>query len=281
MTEETVDLLSTYLEEIGAIPPLTHQEEQDLGREILENQSREAIDKLITANLRLVVNIAKRYVWRGVNLLDLIQEGNRGLMMAAKRFDHRHGYKFSTYAAWWIRRELTRAAPDQGRAIRLPSAVLEDINRLERASRELAQRGGREPTVEELAHYLVSGTDRLRELNRAALSITSLDRPLSEITSSSLADVIGDEGSEDPEVAADRTMLGVGIETALASLADQEQLVIRLRYGIGEEAHTLQQVAERCGITKEAVRSLEAKALEKLREPTRSRYLTGYGVGTH
>jgi RNA polymerase primary sigma factor len=295
----TSDTVRLYLREIGQVDLLTTEDERRLAQLIEEGQvaaaqidagvddrpqerlllravqrGERAKSELTQANLRLVVSIAKRYSGRGMQLLDLIQEGNLGLMRAVDKFDHTKGFKFSTYATWWIRQAITRAIADQARTIRIPVHMVEHMNRLTRMRRQLHQQLEREPTIDELADKLQLEPDRVRELMRISLDPLSLDSPVGEEDESNLADFIEDSTVDTPADAATRAMLHQAVEDVLGELSDREQEIVRMRFGLdGAQARTLEEVGKEFGVTRERVRQIEAKTLAKLRHPHRSQRL--------
>ncbi|MBR3276139.1 MAG: RNA polymerase sigma factor RpoD [Eubacterium sp.] len=270
------DPVRMYLKEIGKVPLLTAEEEIELARK-MEEGDEEAKKRLAEANLRLVVSIAKRYVGRGMLFLDLIQEGNLGLIMAVEKFDYRKGYKFSTYATWWIRQAITRAIADQARTIRIPVHMVETINKLIRVSRQLLQDYGREPTPEEIADKMDLSVDRVREILKISQEPVSLETPIGEEEDSHLGDFIQDENVPVPAEAAAFTMLREQLEEVLDTLTPREQKVLRLRFGLDDgRARTLEEVGREFSVTRERIRQIEAKALRKLRHPSRSRKLRDY-----
>ncbi len=301
--------MRVYLKEIGRVPLLTGPEEVALARRIeaggqagdrlaeleaagrldeldlsarrrLERTSRDgerAKSDLIQANLRLVVSIAKRYVGRGMHLLDLIQEGNLGLMRAVEKFDYTKGFKFSTYATWWIRQAITRAIADQARTIRIPVHMVESINKVHRIQRQMMQELEREPTIEELAAKVDMTPDRVREIMRISQDPLSLDSPVGETDDSQLSDFIEDTQADAPAEMAARNMLGKAVVEALSELSDREKEVVRLRFGLDDgQARTLEEVGKEFGVTRERIRQIEAKTLAKLRNPNRSQKLRDY-----
>jgi len=305
----TSDPVRMYLKEIGRVPLLTGAEEVEYSRRIesggfaaarladlaaagqidtLEFSERRALQRtvrrgedarevIIEANLRLVVSIAKRYVGRGMHFLDLIQEGNLGLMRAVEKFDYTKGFKFSTYATWWIRQAITRAIADQARTIRIPVHMVESINKVHRVQRQMLQELEREPTVEELAERVGLTEDRVREIQRISLDLLSLDAPVGEEDDSNLADFIEDQGAEAPADAAARRMLNRAVIDALDELNDREKAVVRLRFGLDDgQARTLEEVGKEFGVTRERIRQIESKTLAKLRHPHRSQKLRDY-----
>ncbi len=272
------DSVKMYLKEIGKYDLLKPEEEPILAKKILEGDM-EAKNKLINANLRLVVNIAKHYVGRGMLFLDLIQEGNLGLMKAVDKFDYNKGFKFSTYATWWIRQAITRAIADQARTIRIPVHMVETINKLTRVQRQLIQDLGREPTAEEISEAIDGelSPKRIREIQRIALEPVSLETPIGEEDDSHLGDFIEDKESESPSDYTTRQLLKEELYTILKDLTDREERVIRLRYGLDDNRpRTLEEVGKEFGVTRERIRQIEAKAIKKLRHPTRSRRLGDY-----
>jgi len=270
------DPVRMYLKEIGKVPLLTADEEVELARRMEEGDD-EAKKKLAEANLRLVVSIAKRYVGRGMLFLDLIQEGNLGLIKAVEKFDYRKGYKFSTYATWWIRQAITRAIADQARTIRIPVHMVETINKLIRVSRQLLQDYGREPTPEEIAEKMNLSVDRVREILKISQEPVSLETPIGEEEDSHLGDFIQDDNVPAPADAAAFTMLREQLEEVLDTLTEREQKVLRLRFGLDDgHARTLEEVGKEFNVTRERIRQIEAKALRKLRHPSRSRKLRDY-----
>ncbi len=272
----TDDPVRTYLKEIGRVPLLTADGEVDLAKRI-EAGDEEARHRLTQANLRLVVSIARRYVGRGMALLDLIQEGNLGLIKAVEKFDYRKGFKFSTYATWWIRQAITRAIADQARTIRVPVHMVETINKLIRVQRHLLQELGREPTAEEIAQDMEVSTERVREILKVAQEPVSLETPIGEEADSHLADFIEDEDAEAPADAASFLLLREQIGEVLSSLTPREKRVLELRFGLGDgRARTLEEVGQVFGVTRERIRQIEAKALRKLRHPSRSKKLKDY-----
>ena len=270
------DPVRMYLKEIGKVPLLTAEEEIDLAQK-MEAGDEEAKKRLAEANLRLVVSIAKRYVGRGMLFLDLIQEGNLGLIKAVEKFDYRKGYKFSTYATWWIRQAITRAISDQARTIRIPVHMVETINKLIRISRQLLQELGREPTPEEIAAEMNMSVERVREILKISQEPVSLETPIGEEEDSHLGDFIQDDNVPVPADAAAFTMLKEQLEEVLDTLTEREQKVLRLRFGLDDgRARTLEEVGKEFNVTRERIRQIEAKALRKLRHPSRSRKLKDY-----
>lgn len=270
------DPVRMYLKEIGKVPLLTAEEEVELAKR-MEQGDEEAKKRLAEANLRLVVSIAKRYVGRGMLFLDLIQEGNLGLLKAVEKFDYRKGYKFSTYATWWIRQAITRAIADQARTIRIPVHMVETINKLIRVSRQLLQELGREPTPEEIAKEMDLSVDRVREILKISQEPVSLETPIGEEEDSHLGDFIRDDNAPVPADAAAFTMLKEQLEEVLGTLTEREQKVLRLRFGLDDgRARTLEEVGREFNVTRERIRQIEAKALRKLRHPSRSRKLKDY-----
>lgn len=272
------DPVRMYLKEIGRVPLLTAEEEVELARR-MEMGDKQAKSRLIEANLRLVVSIAKRYVGRGMQFLDLIQEGNMGLIKAVEKFEFRRGFKLSTYATWWIRQAITRAIADQARTIRIPVHMVETINKLVRTSRHLIQELGREPTPEEVAEEMGITPDKVREILKIAQEPVSLETPIGEEEDSHLGDFIEDEDAPAPVDAASFLLLREQIESVLDTLNDREQKVLRLRFGLDDgKARTLEEVGREFGVTRERIRQIEAKALRKLRHPQRSKRLKDYLV---
>src|SRR3989344_602387 len=272
----TTDPVRMYLREIGRIPLLTGKDEVDLAQRN-EKGDRKAKKKLTESNLRLVVSIAKKYVGRGLSLLDLIQEGNQGLIRAVEKYDWRKGYKFSTYATWWIRQAITRAIADQARTIRIPGHMVETINKLIRTSRKLMQDMGREPTPEEVGDMMDMSAERVREILKIAQDTTSLETPVGDEEDSMLGDFIQDTSQPSPIEAASRELLNANIEEVLSTLSDREARVLRMRFGLdGGQSMTLEDVGKYFGVTRERIRQIEAKALRKLKHPSRRRKLQDY-----
>ena len=270
------DPVRMYLKEIGKVPRLSAEEEIELAKR-MENGDEAAKKRLAEANLRLVVSIAKRYVGRGMLFLDLIQEGNLGLIKAVEKFDYRKGYKFSTYATWWIRQAITRAIADQARTIRIPVHMVETINKLIRVSRQLLQELGREPTPEEIADKMDMSVERVREILKISQEPVSLETPIGEEEDSHLGDFIQDDNVPVPADAAAFTLLKEQLVEVLSTLTDREQKVLRLRFGLDDgRARTLEEVGKEFNVTRERIRQIEAKALRKLRHPSRSRKLKDY-----
>jgi RNA polymerase primary sigma factor len=298
----TSDTVRMYLKEIGRVSLLTAEDERDLAMRIETGvQAQERLDvgaladmdrricagairdgdearaELIQANLRLVVSIAKRYVGRGMLFLDLIQEGNLGLMRAVEKFDYTKGFKFSTYATWWIRQAITRAIADQARTIRIPVHMVESMNRVMRIQRQMTQELEREPTTDELAEKTGLSAERVREIQRIALDPLSLDSPVGEEDDSNLADFIEDSGADAPAEVATRRMLAQAVEEALGELSDREKEVVKLRFGlIDGQSRTLEEVGKEFGVTRERIRQIEVKALRKLRHPRLGKKLRDY-----
>ena len=270
------DPVRMYLKEIGKVPLLSPDEEIELAKKI-ELGDEEAKKKLAESNLRLVVSIAKRYAGRGMQLLDLIQEGNLGLIKAVEKFDYRKGYKFSTYATWWIRQAITRAIADQARTIRIPVHMVETINRLVRTQRQLVQKLGREATPEELAKELDMPVDRVRDIMKISQDPVSLETPIGEEEDSHLGDFIQDDHVEVPADAATYRLLHEQLMEVLSTLTEREQKVLRLRFGLDDgRPRTLEEVGRQFNVTRERIRQIEAKALRKLRHPSRSKILKDY-----
>ncbi len=270
------DPVRMYLREIGRIPLLSFEEELDLAKRILEDDE-EARQKLAESNLRLVVSIAKKYVGRGMLFLDLIQEGNMGLIKAVEKFDYKKGFKFSTYATWWIRQAITRAIADQARTIRIPVHMVETINKLIRTSRHLLQLLGREPTPEEIAGEMEISVERVMEIQKIAQDPVSLETPIGEEDDSHLGDFIPDDESPAPHDSAAYTLLKEQLEDVMGTLTPREAKVLKLRFGLEDgKARTLEEVGREFQVTRERIRQIEAKALRKLRHPSRSKRLKDY-----
>ena len=274
------DPVRMYLKEIGRIKLLSPEEEQDVARKMVEGDeaTREAARKRMSeANLRLVVSIAKRYVGRGMQLLDLIQEGNLGLMKAVEKFDYTKGYKFSTYATWWIRQSITRAIADQARTIRIPVHMVETINKVMRVSRQLLQELGHDPSPEEISAEMNMPVDKVREILKIAQEPVSLETPIGEEEDSHLGDFIPDEGASEPSEAASFTLLKEQLVDVLGTLTPREEKVLKLRFGIEDgRTRTLEEVGKEFNVTRERIRQIEAKALRKLRHPSRSKKLKDF-----
>ena len=270
------DPVRMYLREIGRIPLLTFEEELELAKKILEGDE-EAKQKLAESNLRLVVSIAKKYVGRGMLFLDLIQEGNMGLIKAVEKFDYTKGFKFSTYATWWIRQAITRAIADQARTIRIPVHMVETINKLIRTSRHLLQQYGREPTPEEIAAEMEISVEKVAEIQKIAQDPVSLETPIGEEDDSHLGDFIQDDDSPAPHDAASYMLLKEQLEEVMSTLTPREAKVLKLRFGLEDgKARTLEEVGKEFMVTRERIRQIEAKALRKLRHPSRSKKLKDY-----
>ena len=270
------DPVRMYLREIGKIQLLSYEKELSLAKRILENDE-EARQELAEANLRLVVSIAKKYVGRGMLFLDLIQEGNMGLIKAVEKFDYTKGFKFSTYATWWIRQAITRAIADQARTIRIPVHMVETINRLIRTSRHLLQQLGREPSPEEIAKEMDMSVEKVMEIQKIAQDPVSLETPIGEEDDSHLGDFIQDEDSPAPHDAASYTLLREQLEEVMNTLTPREAKVLKLRFGLEDgKARTLEEVGKEFEVTRERIRQIEAKALRKLRHPSRSKKLRDY-----
>ena len=275
-TFSTDDPVRMYLKEIGKVPLLTPEEEQDLAKRMAEGDE-EAKRRMAEANLRLVVSIAKRYVGRGMLFLDLIQEGNLGLIKAVEKFDYTKGYKFSTYATWWIRQAITRAIADQARTIRIPVHMVETINKLIRVSRQLLQEYGREPTPEEIAKVMNISENKVREIIKIAQEPVSLETPIGEEEDSHLGDFIPDDDAPAPAEAASFTLMKEQLLDVLDTLTPREEKVLRLRFGLDDgHQRTLEEVGKEFKVTRERIRQIEAKALRKLRHPSRSKKLRDY-----
>ena len=270
------DPVRMYLREIGKIPLLSYEEEAELAQRILKGDE-EAKQKLAESNLRLVVSIAKKYVGRGMLFLDLIQEGNMGLIKAVEKFDYNKGFKFSTYATWWIRQAITRAIADQARTIRIPVHMVETINKLIRTSRQLLQQNGREPTPEEIAKEMEISVEKVMEIQKIAQDPVSLETPIGEEDDSHLGDFIQDEDSPAPRDSAAHTLLREQLEEVMDTLTPREAMVLKLRFGLEDgKARTLEEVGKQFDVTRERIRQIEAKALRKLRHPSRSKKLRDY-----
>ncbi len=271
------DSVKLYLKEIGKVK-LLGAEEQEVARRCAEGDE-EAKNRLITANLRLVINIAKNYVGRGMFLLDLIQEGNLGLIKAVSKFDYTKGFKFSTYATWWIRQSITRAIADQARTIRIPVHMVETINKMTRVQRQLVQELGREPTAEEISDKMdgALSPERIREIQSIAVDPVSLETPIGEEDDSRLGDFIEDKSTESPTEYATKSLLKDELYSVMKDLTDREERVLRLRYGLDDNRpHTLEEVGKEFGVTRERIRQIEAKAIRKLRHPTRAKRFGDY-----
>ncbi len=270
------DPVRMYLKEIGRVSLLKAEEEVDLAKRMQEGDE-EAKNQLAEANLRLVVSIAKRYVGRGMLFLDLIQEGNLGLLKAVEKFDYKKGFKFSTYATWWIRQAITRAIADQARTIRIPVHMVETINKLVRVSRQLLQELGTDPTPEQIGAVMDLTPERVREIQKVAQEPVSLETPIGEEEDSHLGDFIEDEDAPAPDEAASYILLKEQLEEVLETLTPREEKVLRLRFGLDDgRSRTLEEVGQEFGVTRERIRQIEAKALRKLRHPSRSRKLKDY-----
>ncbi len=270
------DPVRMYLKEIGRVPLLRAEEEVELAKR-MQDGDEEAKNQLAEANLRLVVSIAKRYVGRGMLFLDLIQEGNLGLLKAVEKFDYRKGFKFSTYATWWIRQAITRAIADQARTIRIPVHMVETINKLVRVSRQLLQELGTDPTPEQIGEVMELAPERVREIQKVAQEPVSLETPIGEEEDSHLGDFIEDEDAPAPDEAASYILLKEQLEEVLETLTPREEKVLRLRFGLDDgRSRTLEEVGQEFGVTRERIRQIEAKALRKLRHPSRSRKLKDY-----
>lgn len=273
---ETADPVRMYLKEIGRIPLLTFEQEVELAKRY-EKNDQAAKKKLTESNLRLVVSIAKKYIGRGMSLLDLIQEGNQGLIRAVEKYDWRKGYKFSTYATWWIRQAITRAIADQARTIRIPVHMVETINRFLRISRRMMQDLGREPTPEEIAKAMQVDVTKIREIIKVSQEPTSLETPVGDEEDSHLGDFIQDNSQPTPYDSASRQLLKEHLEEILGTLSDREKKVLILRFGLDDgRPRTLEEVGREFNVTRERIRQIEAKALRKLRHPSRSKKLKDY-----
>ena len=272
----TDDPVRMYLKGIGQVDLLDKQEEVELAKRI-EEGDEQAKSQLVQANLRLVVSIAKKYVGKGMSFLDLIQEGNMGLMKAVEKFDYTKGYKFSTYATWWIRQAITRAIADQGRTIRVPVHMVEKINKLIKIQRQLLQEKGREPTPEEIAEEMDVSAEKVSEIKKIAQESVSLDTPIGEEEDSSLGDFIEDTKTPEPSSTVSKNLLKEQLDSVLDTLTDREKRILELRFGIEDgRPRTLEEVGKEFGVTRERIRQIEAKALRKLRHPTRSKKLKGF-----
>ena len=272
----STDPVRQYLREIGRVNLLTAEEEVELAKRN-EKNDKKAKDRLTQSNLRLVVSVAKKYVGRGLSLLDLIQEGNQGLIRAVEKYDWRRGYKFSTYATWWIRQAITRAIADQARTIRIPVHMVETINKLFRTARRLMQDLGREPTEEEIAEEMELTPQRVREIFKIAQEVTSIDTKIGDDEDSFLGDFIEDTSQPSPVDQASRELLKENLEEVLATLSDREARVLKLRYGLNsQKPMTLEEVGREFGVTRERIRQIEAKALRKLKHPSRRKKLQDY-----
>ena len=275
-TFSTDDPVRMYLKEIGKVPLLTPEEEQDLAKRMAEGDE-EAKRRMAEANLRLVVSIAKRYVGRGMLFLDLIQEGNLGLIKAVEKFDHTKGFKFSTYATWWIRQAITRAIADQARTIRIPVHMVETINKVKKVSSQLLHECGHDPSAEEIAERLDMPVDKVREIMRVAQEPVSLETPIGEEEDSHLGDFIPDDDAPVPAEAASQTLLKEQLADVLKTLTPREEKVLRLRFGLEDgRPRTLEEVGKEFNVTRERIRQIEAKALRKLRHPSRSKKLRDF-----
>ena len=270
------DPVKVYLKEIGRVPLLTNEEEQELSERMAQGDVQ-ARKRLSEANLRLVVSIAKRYVGRGMQFLDLIQEGNLGLIKAVEKFDHTQGFKFSTYATWWIRQAITRAIADQARTIRIPVHMVETINKVKKVSSQLLHKNGHEPSAEEIAAELDMSVDKVREILRVSQEPVSLETPIGEEEDSHLGDFIPDDDAPSPADAASHTLLKEQLSGVLSTLTPREEKVLRLRFGLEDgRSRTLEEVGKEFNVTRERIRQIEAKALRKLRHPSRSKKLKDF-----
>ncbi|ANQ53946.1 MULTISPECIES: RNA polymerase sigma factor RpoD [Thermosipho] len=269
----TKDLIKMYLKDIGKIPLLSQSMERELARRAQQGDER-AKQKLVESNLRLVVSIAKRYIGKGLSFLDLIQEGNVGLLKAVEKFDWRKGYKFSTYATWWIRQAITRAIADQARTIRVPVHMVETINKVQKIMRDYYQKHGTEMPLEEIAKEIGKPVEKVEEILQAAKETTSLEAPVGEDEDSTVGDFVADESIASPRKEAMRMLIREEVEKVLETLNDREKLVLKMRYGlIDGKSKTLEEVGQYFNVTRERIRQIEVKALRKLRHPSRSRYL--------
>ncbi|MFP4015677.1 MAG: RNA polymerase sigma factor RpoD [Halanaerobiales bacterium] len=270
------DPVRMYLKGIGKVDLLSAEEEVDLAKRV-EAGDEQAKDRLIEANLRLVVSIAKKYIGRGMHFLDLIQEGNMGLMKAVEKFDYTKGYKFSTYATWWIRQAITRSIADQGRTIRVPVHMVEKINKVARISRTLYQEFDREPTSAEIAELMNISPEKVEEIQKISKEAISLETPIGEEEDSNLGDFIKDEETAEPEISVTQNLLKEELDGILDTLTEREKRILELRFGIADGRNrTLEEVGKEFGVTRERIRQIEAKALRKLRHPTRSNKLKGF-----
>ena len=270
------DPVKVYLKEIGRVPLLTNEEEQELSERMAQGDVQ-ARKRLSEANLRLVVSIAKRYVGRGMQFLDLIQEGNLGLIKAVEKFDHTKGFKFSTYATWWIRQAITRAIADQARTIRIPVHMVETINKVKKVSSQLLHKNGHEPSAEEIAAELDMSVDKVREILRVSQEPVSLETPIGAEEDSHLGDFIPDDDAPSPADAASHTLLKEQLSGVLSTLTPREEKVLRLRFGLEDgRSRTLEEVGKEFNVTRERIRQIEAKALRKLRHPSRSKKLKDF-----
>lgn len=269
------DPVRMYLKEIGRIPLLTREQEISLAQRV-NNGDPIAKDQLTSANLRLVVSIAKKYIGRGMTFLDLIQEGNKGLIRAVEKYDWTKGFKFSTYATWWIRQAITRAIADQARTIRIPVHMVETINKMVRIQRRLMQDLGREPTPEEIGEQMELPAEKIREIMKISQKTTSLETPIGDEEDSYLGDFIPDETQPSPYDATSRRLLKENIDEVLASLSDREARVLKMRFGLGYKPMTLEEVGKKFGVTRERIRQIEAKALRKLKHPSKRKQLQDY-----
>ena len=271
------DSVRIYLHQIGKIPLLSAEEELEVAKKIYETQSEFARKVFINANLRLVVSIAKKYIGRGLSFLDLIQEGNMGLIKATEKFDYTKGYKFSTYATWWIRQAITRAIADQARTIRIPVHMVETIHKVSRYSRQMLQELGREATAEEIGERIAMSAEKVREIMKIAQDPVSLETPIGEEEDSHLGDFIPDDDTPSPAEATSTNILREELEKQLHTLTPREEHVIKLRFGLYDgRTRTLEEVGKEFDITRERIRQIEAKALRKLRHPSRARHLKGF-----